>query len=99
MTPPASLKTCFAVYFALLALLGLTYAASLADLGAFNYAIAAAIALAKAALVAAYFMHLREGDSLNGVAFGTGVLWLGILLALTLSDYATRGWLYKPQPW
>ena len=38
-------------------------------------------------------MHVRWGEKLLHAAVFAGVIWLLILLALTLGDYATRGWL------
>jgi cytochrome c oxidase subunit 4 len=38
-------------------------------------------------------MHLAESDRLTKVTVVSGFFWLGILIALTLSDYITRGWL------
>jgi len=44
-------------------------------------------------LVALFFMHLRHSTVLTKVVVGGGLLWLGILLFLSLSDFVTRGWL------
>jgi cytochrome c oxidase subunit IV len=50
------------------------------------------IAFAKASLVALIFMHLRYSRRLMRVVAAAGLFWLGILIALTMSDYLTRGW-------
>jgi cytochrome c oxidase subunit 4 len=63
------------------------------DLGRFNPFIALTIAIVKATFVVLYFMHLRYSTRLTWVVAASGVFWLGILFALTLSDYLTRGWL------
>jgi len=63
------------------------------DLGPGNVAVALIIAVCKALLVALFFMHLRYSSKLLWVVTGGGLFWLGIMLALTLSDYLTRGWL------
>jgi cytochrome c oxidase subunit IV len=57
-----------------------------------NAVVAVVIAFAKASLVALIFMHLRYSRRLMRVVAATGLFWLGILIALTMSDYLTRGW-------
>ena len=66
------------------------------DLGAFNVVVALFIAVVKMMLVALFFMHLRHSTVLTKVVVGGGLLWLGILLFLSLSDFVTRGWLPVP---
>lgn len=59
-------------------------------LGSFNTPIALAIATAKALVVAAVFMELRERRPLI-IAFAcAGLFWLGILFWLAAADFATR---------
>ena len=65
---------------------------ALVDLGPFNVIVALTIAVAKATLVVLYFMHLRYSTRLTWAVVASSVFWLGILLALTFSDYLTRGW-------
>src|SRR5207244_4384458 len=43
--------------------------------------------------VVLFFMHLRESSGLVWVVAGGGFFWLAILIALTMSDVLTRGWL------
>jgi cytochrome c oxidase subunit 4 len=82
-----------AVFIALLALTALTTGVAFINLGGVgNVAVALAIAITKAVLVALYFMHLRYSTRLTVVFAGAGIFWLGILVALTLSDYISRGW-------
>jgi len=78
--------------FALLAFLGLTIAAACVNLGPFNTVVAMSIALAKAVLILLFFMHLRDSKPIIWVFAGAGFFWLGIMFALALSDYLTRGW-------
>lgn len=78
------------VFAALMALLGATLGLAYVDLGAFNLALALAIALAKAALVVVFFMHLLDSDGLAWVALGASLTWVAILFGLTFSDYASR---------
>lgn len=49
-----------------------------------------AIATVKAALVAAFFMHLRHEERLIRVMASTGLLWLALLFLLVLTDLLTR---------
>lgn len=82
-------------YWILLALLvgtAITVAVAFVDLGPFNAIVALTIAVAKATLVVLYFMHVRYSTRLTWAVAAGSVFWLGILLALTLSDYLTRGW-------
>jgi cytochrome c oxidase subunit 4 len=78
--------------FALLFLLVLTLGAARVNLGPFNTVVAMLISIAKATLVALFFMHLRYSKALLWVFAGAGLFWLGIMFALALSDYLTRGW-------
>ena len=77
-------------WLGLLALLGLTLILAYQPLGAFNTAAALAIAAAKALLIAAVFMELRERNGLVLAFAGAGFFWLAIMLWLALSDYLTR---------
>lgn len=86
-------KVYFAIFATLIVLTGLTVAAAMVDLGPLNTVVAMSIACAKATLVVLYFMHARYGSRLIWVMLCAGVLWLIILIALTMGDYATRGWM------
>jgi cytochrome c oxidase subunit 4 len=94
---PAAVRTYAAVYAALLVLAGATTAVAYVDLGAWNVAVALAIAGAKAVLVALYFMHLRTSPRVAWLFAGAGVFWLAILLALAAADLSTRGWTPSPE--
>jgi len=37
-------------------------------------------------------MHVRYSSRLIWLVAGAGFFWLGIMIALTLSDYLSRGW-------
>jgi cytochrome c oxidase subunit IV len=85
------LKVYVAVFAALIALTLTTTGVAFIDLGGgWNTSLALAIAVAKALLVALYFMHLRDSSPLTMLFAGAGVFWLGILIVLTLNDYLTR---------
>ena len=91
-----SLTTYTLVFVALLVLTVATTAVATIDMGPFNVVVALAIATIKMGLVALFFMHLRHSSVLTKVVVGGGMLWLGILLLLSLSDFVTRGWLPVP---
>jgi cytochrome c oxidase subunit 4 len=82
-----------AVFAALVVLTIATVGVSYVDLGPLSVVVALAIAFTKALLVVLFFMHLRESPGLIWVVAGGGLFWLGILIALTMSDVATRGWI------
>jgi len=91
MTQHAGPRLYLVIFAALLVLTGATIAAASFDFGAFNTAIALAIATAKASLVGLYFMHLRWSRYLTIVAVVSGLLGLVLLIGFTLMDYDTRG--------
>jgi cytochrome c oxidase subunit IV len=76
----------------LLALLATNWAIGYVDLGRFNLVVALAIAITQALIIALFFMHLKGSSRLLHLAAAAGVIWLLIQIALTLSDYFTRGW-------
>jgi cytochrome c oxidase subunit 4 len=92
-------KVYIGVFAALLALLALTVAVALVDLGPLNTAAALLIALVKAVLVILFFMHVRYSERLIWIAAIAAFVWLGILLVLTMSDYRTRGNLPARSGW
>ena len=91
-----SIKTYTLVFLSLLILTAATTVVATIDLGPFNVVMALLIAVVKMMLVALFFMHLRHSTILTKVVVGGGMLWLGILLLLSLSDFVTRGWLPVP---
>ena len=80
----------------LLVLTGLTIGLAFAPLGPWNTVVALAIAATKGLLIALVFMHLRLGTSTTRLTAVAGLVWLAILLAGTLDDVMTRGWLPVP---
>jgi cytochrome c oxidase subunit 4 len=85
-------KIYFRTCAALLALLALTWGTAHTDLGSFNLIVALAIAIAKAIVIALFFMHMKGSNRLLHLASIAGLMWLAILIALTVSDYVTRDW-------
>lgn len=86
----------YIVFLALMIGTGVTVAVAYLDLGFLNVAVALGIAVTKAVLVILYFMHVRYSTRLTWVIVSSGFFWLGILVALGLSDYLSRGWLPLP---
>lgn len=83
-------------FLSLMALTVLTVAAAFIDMGAASNLVAMGIAITKALLVLLFFMHLRHTTPLVWIAIGSGLFWFGVLVAFTLSDVVTRGWLGFP---
>ena len=90
-------KTYVFVWASLLALLGATVAIAYVHLGRFNAAAAFTIASIKAVIIILYFMHVRYSTRLTALTAVGGLFFLGILIAMTLNDYASRG-LVLPVP-
>jgi cytochrome c oxidase subunit IV len=86
-------KIYFAVFGALIVLTATTTAISFLDLGPWNTVVALGIAFVKATLVVLFFMHVKYSPRLTQVTIAGGLFWLAIMIALTLSDFMTRGWL------
>ncbi len=80
----------YRVAAALMGLLALTIGLSFLNLGSFNFPVAITIAVAKALLVASFFMELRRSNRLLWVMAAGAMLWLLILIGGTLADVATR---------
>ena len=90
------IKSYVLIWALLLLLLGATVALDFVALGPFNIVAAMLIAIIKAALVVLFFMHVRYSSPLIWLAAAGGFYWLGILIFLSMADYATRGWLPVP---
>ena len=92
-------KIYYKVFGVLMALLGATVAIAYIHLGKLNVIAALTIAVIKAVLIILYFMHVRYSSRLLWIFVGAGFFWLGILFALSYSDFLTRGWLPLPTGW
>ncbi len=87
-------KVYLVIFLALLVGTALTIVAAFHDFPwQFNTVIALTIASFKATLVVLYFMHARYSSRLVWVIVIAALFWLGILFALTFSDYFTRDWI------
>ena len=89
------------VYISILLVLmvgtGLTVFAAYYDFpGPLNAVVALTIAVVKATFVILYFMHVRYSPQLTRLVVVGGFFWLFILIAITMSDYLSRGWLPFP---
>ncbi len=91
--------TLVAVWGALIVLTFATTAASYLELGEFNIVLAMLIALTKVSLVAWIFMGVRYSTMLTRLFCVAGLIWLVIMMIVTSSDYFSRSWQYKAQPW
>lgn len=81
------------VFAALMALTVLTVWVAFLDFGFLNSVIAVGIAVIKATLVGAFFMHLIHAAPLTRLFALSGLLFFLLLIALSLSDYRSRAWL------
>jgi cytochrome c oxidase subunit 4 len=86
------IRTYIGVFLALLVLTAITVEAARHDFGLFNTIVALSIAVTKAGLVIAFFMHVKYAEKLTWLVVGSGLVMLGILVGITLTDYASRGW-------
>ncbi len=79
------------IFLALMMGTGITVLAAFQNFpGALNVIVAMTIAVVKATLVVLYFMHVRYSARLIWVIVASALFWMGILFALTLTDYVTR---------
>ena len=90
-----SRRTYYTIYAILMVCTYLTWQVAYFDLGVLNTVAALGIAGLKAVLVALFFMHVRDSPRLSSVVVIGSLFWLFILLALTMSDYLTRGWMMR----
>jgi cytochrome c oxidase subunit 4 len=80
------------VFGMLIGLTAATVAACHFDLGAWHGFVGLSIAGVKAALIVLFFMQVWRSNRLTWVVALSGLLWLGLLLALTMTDVLTRSW-------
>lgn len=89
----SSIKLYVGIFLTLMALTTITIVVAYINVGPWNKIVALGIASFKATLVVLYFMHVRYSARLIWVILASALFWMGILFALTFSDYWTRGWL------
>jgi len=87
-------KNYIAVFFALMVLVALF------NFGFLNIVVMLGIAITKASLVVAIFMHLKYNAKILWVVAIGAFICLFIMLSLTLSDLMSRDWLPNlPETW
>ena len=86
-------KIYVAVFVTLLIMTAATTVISGIDLGPWNTVVALGIAVFKASLVVLFFMHAKYSPRLTHMVILAGIFWFALLLLITFSDFATRGWL------
>jgi cytochrome c oxidase subunit 4 len=87
----------YVIFLSLMVLTGVTVAVAFLDLRFMNTVVALTIAVTKATLVVLFFMHVRWATRLTWVVVCSGLVWLAIMVALTMSDYMSRGWVNAAQ--
>lgn len=91
-----SLRAYLLTFAALVVLLGAAILAAYLPLGRLHLTVTLMIAATKALLIMLIFMHLRFSNRLTWAFAGGAFLWLGIMIALTFSDYLSRDLLAIP---
>ena len=91
-----SIKVYFAIFAALMMLTAFTVWVAFIDLGSLNVVVALGVAVTKATLVILFFMHVKYSSRLTWLVVGSGFVFLAILIAFTMSDVVSRGWLGTP---
>lgn len=92
MSHIVSTRVYYGIFAALMICTYVTVQVAFFDLGPLNAVVALTIAVFKAVLVVLFFMHVKYSTRLTWVVVVSGVFWLGIMLALTMTDYLTRAW-------
>ena len=91
-------RTYLTVFVGLIILLALTIFVAFFDFGVFNKVIALIIAVTKASLITAFFMHLRYSNRLTWIFAGLGVFGFILMLLLAMGDYMARGGVIMSNP-
>jgi cytochrome c oxidase subunit 4 len=91
-----SVKIYLAIFAILMCLTALTVWVAFLDLGTMNTFVALAVAVTKATLVVLFFMHVKYSSKLTWLVVASGFFFLAIMLAFTMSDIVSRGWLGTP---
>ena len=92
-------RTYLTVFGLLMVLTVVTVVVAYFDLKFLNVVMAVCIAVAKASVVALYFMHLRSSARILSVVAVSGAIWMGIMLVGVLTDVLSRSWLPYPPAW
>jgi len=85
-----------AIFAALIAMTAFTVWVAFVDLGPLNLVVALGVAVTKATLVVLFFMHVKYSSKLTWLVVTSGFFFLAIMIALTMADIVSRGWLGTP---
>lgn len=91
-----TVRTYLIVYAALIVLLFATVGGAMLPLGALHLPVAMTIAVIKAVMIVLIFMHVYYSSALTKIVSIAALFWAALLLAITLADYFSRGWLDIP---
>jgi cytochrome c oxidase subunit IV len=81
----------YMIWVTLMVFTVITAAVAFVDLGPFNTVVALLIATFKATLVVLFFMHVKyTSEKMTKTVIMCAIFWLGLLLILSLADFATR---------
>jgi cytochrome c oxidase subunit IV len=84
-------KIYYIIWVTLMVFTVITAEVASVDLGPFNTAVALIIATFKATLVVLFFMHVKyTSEKMTKTVIMCAIFWLGLLLILSLADFATR---------
>jgi cytochrome c oxidase subunit IV len=90
------IKVYLAIFATLMVLTAFTVWVAFLDLGPLNVVVALGVAVTKASLVVLFFMHVKYSSKLTWLVVVSGFFFLAIMLALTMADIVSRGWLGTP---
>ena len=88
-----SVKLYLAIFATLMVLTVTTVSVAFLDLGPLNLVVALGVAVTKATLVVLFFMHVKYSSKLTWLVVASGFFFVAILIALTMADIVSRGWL------
>jgi len=89
-------QTCIVACVALVVLTLINIGLAMVDLRGWNTLIGLLIAACQAVISVVFLMHLRWSRPVVRLVGVIALLWLGILIAGTMDDVLTRGWLPVP---
>ena len=88
-TVPSTSST-LSTFATLVVLAIVSLAVGFSDIGHYKILASLAVAGVQAAVLAYFFMDLRQGDQLTWLCVGASIFWTGLLFLFTITDYITR---------
>jgi cytochrome c oxidase subunit IV len=85
-------STYYTIFGTLMVMTAVTVIVAYVNLGLLNFPVALTIAIFKATLVILFFMHAKYSSRLTKLVVSGAFFFLFVLLALTMTDYMSRGW-------